>query len=33
MGGEEAVRRLAEWRGKEISVPAAEAFECFRFVV
>ena len=33
MGGEEALHRLAEWRGKEISVPAAEAFECFRFVV
>lgn len=32
-GGEDAIRQLAEWRGKEISVPAAEAFECFRFVI
>jgi LmbE family N-acetylglucosaminyl deacetylase len=29
----EALRRLAEMRGAEISVKAAEAFECYRFVI
>lgn len=29
----ESLRRLAEMRGREISVNAAEAFECYRFVV
>jgi LmbE family N-acetylglucosaminyl deacetylase len=29
----EALRRLAEVRGAEISTAAAEAFECYRFVV
>ncbi len=33
MGGIEALRLLAEWRGREISVPAAEAYECMRFVI
>lgn len=32
-GGVEALRILAEARGREISVPAAEAFECLRFVI
>lgn len=32
-GGLNAIRLLAEWRGREISVKAAEAFECARFVV
>ncbi|OHB70626.1 MAG: hypothetical protein A2W23_01035 [Planctomycetes bacterium RBG_16_43_13] len=31
--GIDALRLLAETRGREISVAAAEAFECFRFVV
>lgn len=31
--GIEALRLLAETRGREISVEAAEAFECLRFVV
>ena len=31
-GGVEALRILAEARGREISVKAAEAFECMRFV-
>jgi N-acetylglucosamine malate deacetylase 1 len=31
-GGVEALRILAEARGREISVAAAEAFECLRFV-
>jgi LmbE family N-acetylglucosaminyl deacetylase len=31
-GGVEALRILAEARGREISVPAAEAYECLRFV-
>lgn len=33
MGGIDSLRLLAEWRGREISVPAAEAYECMRFVV
>ena len=33
MGGIDALRLLAEMRGREISVRAAEAFECLRFVV
>ena len=33
MGGIESLRLLAEWRGREISVEAAEAYECMRFVV
>jgi LmbE family N-acetylglucosaminyl deacetylase len=32
-GGVEALRILAEARGREISVPAAEAFEALRFVI
>ncbi|MEK7865644.1 MAG: PIG-L deacetylase family protein [Planctomycetota bacterium] len=32
-GGAQAIRLLAEWRGREISVKAAEAFQCYRFVV
>jgi LmbE family N-acetylglucosaminyl deacetylase len=32
-GGLGAIRHLAEVRGREISVAAAEAFECHRFVV
>ncbi|MEM7165457.1 MAG: PIG-L deacetylase family protein, partial [Planctomycetota bacterium] len=32
-GGIETLRLLAEMRGREISVPAAEAYECMRFVV
>jgi LmbE family N-acetylglucosaminyl deacetylase len=32
-GGVGALRLLAEVRGREISVSAAEAFECYRFVV
>jgi len=32
-GGIGALRLLAEMRGREISVAAAEAFECYRFVV
>ena len=32
-GGIGALRLLAELRGREISVSAAEAFECCRFVV
>jgi LmbE family N-acetylglucosaminyl deacetylase len=31
--GLDALRLLAETRGREISVAAAEAFECYRFVV
>lgn len=31
--GIDALRLLAEMRGREISVAAAEAFECYRFVV
>ena len=33
MGGVDSLRLLAEWRGREISVEAAEAYECMRFVV
>ncbi|MEE8143494.1 MAG: PIG-L deacetylase family protein [Planctomycetota bacterium] len=33
MGGLDALRLLAEWRGREISVEAAEAYECLRHVV
>ena len=33
MGGIDSLRLLAEWRGREISVEAAEAYECMRFVV
>jgi len=32
-GGVEALRILAEARGREISVKAAEAYECMRFVI
>jgi LmbE family N-acetylglucosaminyl deacetylase len=32
-GGLDALKLLAEWRGREISVQAAEAFECHRFVM
>lgn len=32
-GGADAVRLLAESRGREISVGAAEAFECLRWVI
>ena len=32
-GGAGAIRLLAEWRGREISVEAAEAFQCYRFVL
>ncbi len=32
-GGAQAIRLLAEWRGREISVKAAEAFQCYRFVL
>jgi LmbE family N-acetylglucosaminyl deacetylase len=32
-GGVEALRLLAENRGREISVEAAEAFDCYRFVI
>ncbi len=32
-GGLGALRLLAEMRGREISVAAAEAFECYRFVI
>lgn len=32
-GGAQALRLLAEWRGREISVKAAEAFQCYRFVL
>lgn len=32
-GGVEALRILAEFRGREISVQAAEAYECMRFVI
>lgn len=32
-GGMEALRLLAECRGREISVKAAEAFQCYRFVL
>lgn len=32
-GGAEALRILAQSRGREISVEAAEAFECMRFVI
>jgi LmbE family N-acetylglucosaminyl deacetylase len=32
-GGLEALRLLAQWRGREISVKAAEAFQCYRFVI
>ena len=31
-GGVEALERLARMRGSEISVAAAEAYECMRFV-
>jgi hypothetical protein len=31
--GLDALRLLAETRGREISTSAAEAFECFRFVI
>ena len=33
MGGIESLKLLAEWRGREISVEAAEAYECMRFVI
>lgn len=33
MGSLEALRLLAEWRGREISVGAAEAYDCLRFVI
>ena len=33
MGGIDALRLLAEMRGREISVRAAEAYECMRFVI
>ncbi len=33
MGGLEALKALAEWRGREISVQAAEAYDCMRFVM
>ncbi|MGH9361829.1 MAG: PIG-L deacetylase family protein [Thermoanaerobaculia bacterium] len=33
MGGIDALRLLAESRGREISVRAAEAYECMRFVI
>jgi LmbE family N-acetylglucosaminyl deacetylase len=33
MGGIDSLRLLAEMRGREISVKAAEAYECMRFVV
>ena len=33
MGGIDTLRLLAEMRGREISVRAAEAYECLRFVV
>jgi LmbE family N-acetylglucosaminyl deacetylase len=33
MGGIDAIRLLAEMRGREISVGAAEAYECLRFVI
>lgn len=33
MGGLDALRALAEWRGREISVQAAEAYDCMRMVV
>ncbi|MFN0058899.1 MAG: PIG-L deacetylase family protein [Planctomycetota bacterium] len=33
MGGIESLRLLAEWRGREISVGAAEAYDCLRLVV
>ncbi|MCI0650855.1 MAG: PIG-L family deacetylase [Planctomycetes bacterium] len=33
MGGIDSLRLLAEWRGREISVQAAEAYECMRFVM
>ncbi|MHC4606819.1 MAG: PIG-L deacetylase family protein [Planctomycetota bacterium] len=33
MGGLDALRLLAKNRGREISVAAAEAFECYRFAV
>ena len=32
-GGVDTLRLLAEMRGREISLSAAEAFECYRFVV
>lgn len=32
-GALDALKLLAEWRGREISVEAAEAFECYRFVI
>ncbi len=32
-GGAQALRLLAEYRGREISVKAAEAFQCYRFVL
>lgn len=33
MGSVESLRLLAEWRGREISVAAAEAYEVARFVI
>jgi LmbE family N-acetylglucosaminyl deacetylase len=33
IGGIDALRILAEMRGREISVRAAEAYECLRFVI
>ncbi|MFQ5654662.1 MAG: PIG-L deacetylase family protein [Planctomycetota bacterium] len=33
MGGIDSLRLLALWRGREISVDAAEAYECMRMVV
>lgn len=33
MGGMDALKLLAETRGREISVKAAEAYECYRFVL
>jgi LmbE family N-acetylglucosaminyl deacetylase len=32
-GGIDAIRILAEARGREVSIKAAEAFECMRFIV
>ncbi|MCA8959574.1 MAG: PIG-L family deacetylase [Planctomycetes bacterium] len=33
MGSLDSLRLLAEWRGREISVEAAEAYQCLRMVV
>jgi len=33
MGSVDSLRLLAEWRGREISIDAAEAYDCIRFVM